>query len=66
LCYLEEVFGEVTEHGVDGKVMQPGMFCPLVVVVVDEVLNVVVRPDVLYVLQTKQYSRQIFLPFLPM
>ena len=49
--YLDEMFRVVFEDGVESVVVQTGVFVPLVVVVVDEVLNVVVRPNVLNILQ---------------
>ena len=50
--YLEEVFGEVAEHGVECVVVQVAVFVASVMVVVDEVLYVVVGADELYVLKT--------------
>ena len=42
----------MAEHGVEGVVVEVAVFVPPVVVVVDEVLDVVVGPDELYVLKT--------------
>ena len=48
---LEELFGVMTEDGVEREVVQVAVLVATVVVVVDEVLDVVVRADVLDVLR---------------
>ena len=48
---LEEVFGVVLEDWVERKVVDVTVLVAAVVVEVHEVLDVVVRPDVLNVLQ---------------
>ena len=48
---LEELLGVVAEDGVEREVMQVAVLVATVVVVVDEVLDVVVRADVLDVLR---------------
>ena len=60
---LKELFGVVAEDRVEGVVMEVAMFHPLVVVVVNEVLNVVVRADELNVLcdQVKQMQTEILI-----
>ena len=54
------MFGIVLEDGVECKVVEMAMFLSLVVVVVDEILYIVMRPDIFYVL--KQHKNYNFLP----
>jgi hypothetical protein len=44
----------VSENGVQGKMVQAPMFFLLVVAEVDEVLNVIMRSYVLYILEERQ------------
>lgn len=55
--FSEELLGVALEDGVEGEVMQVSVLRATVVVVVDEVLDVVVRPDVLNVLQQKRNQK---------
>lgn len=48
---LQEELGVVSENGVDGEVEQVRVLLALVVAEVDEVFDVVMRPDVLYILR---------------
>lgn len=48
--YLEEVFGKVRKDGIQYKVMKMAMILTAMVVVVDKIFNVIVRPDVFNIL----------------
>ena len=55
--HLQEVLGEVREDGVESQVVEMSMVLSAVVVEVDKVLNVVVGPDVLDVLENQNVSK---------
>ena len=48
---LEEVLREVSEHWVESVVMKMAMLVTSVMIVIDEVLDIVVRSDQFYVLK---------------
>lgn len=53
-AYLDEVLGIGGEDGAEHEVVQVGVLRGMVVVKVDEVLNVVVRPDISHQLHEKK------------
>ena len=60
-AHLQEVLCEVREDGVESQVVEMSMVLSTVVVEVDKVLNVVVGPNVLYVLENWHMKGNNFL-----
>lgn len=57
VLYLDEVFGIGGEHRVEDEVVKMSMFRGMVIVVIDEVLDIVMRANIAHLLQNNEHRK---------